>query len=109
MPGALVQSLDVDLTVPVLVPVALLLYDVELDVGGGARRAFQSICAWVPRLVAVALRSDCRAMRRSRYVSTVASTTNHTQTTCGRLSGSVAASLVMVSAMAPSSPCEGAP
>ena len=39
---------------------------------------------------------------------TVASTTNQTPMTCGRLGGSVAASLVMASVMAPSSPCEEA-
>ena len=41
----------------------------------------------MPRLVAVALLSGCLAMRRSRCVSTVASTTNQTQTRCGRWAG----------------------
>ena len=36
----LVYCLDVGLRVPVLVPVGLLLHDVELDVGGEAAEAF---------------------------------------------------------------------
>ena len=40
MRGALVHCLDVDFTVPVLVPVGLLLHDVELDVGGEAAEGF---------------------------------------------------------------------
>ena len=38
--GALVYCLHVDLPVPVLVPVGLLLHDVELDVGGEAAEGF---------------------------------------------------------------------
>ena len=58
---------DVAFTFPVLVPVGVLLHDVELDVGGGGlRTAFQGISLGVLRLVAVALWSGCRAMRRSR-------------------------------------------
>ena len=69
VPGVLGHRLDVVLTVPVLVPVGLLLDDVELDVGGEAVEGL-----WI----------CCRAMRRSRCVSTVASTTNQSRTTCGR-------------------------
>ena len=81
---ALVYCLVVGLTISVLVPVALLIHDVELDIGRRLRRAFQSSSAWMPRLVAVALWSGCLAMRRSRCVSTVASATNQTRTMCGR-------------------------
>ena len=38
--GALMHCLDVDLTVPVLVPVGLLCHDLELDVGGEAMEGF---------------------------------------------------------------------
>ena len=72
------------------------------------RRAFQSSGAWVPRLVALALCSGCLAMRRSRCVSTVASTTTQTRTTCGRWAGRWVAISAMRSAMAPSSPWEEA-
>ena len=41
MRGALVHCLDVELTIPVLVPVGLLLHDVALHVGGEAAEAFQ--------------------------------------------------------------------
>ena len=78
----LVRCLDVDLSIAVLVSVGLLLHDVKhAGGGGGLRGAFQSTSAWVPTLVAVALCGGCRAMRRRRCVSTVASTTNATQTT----------------------------
>ena len=40
MRGALVHCLDVDLTIPILVPVGLLRHDVELDLGGGAAEGF---------------------------------------------------------------------
>ena len=46
--GALVYCLDVDLTVPILVPVGLLLHDLELDIGGEAAEGFpkhQRFCA----------------------------------------------------------------
>ena len=62
----------------------------------------------MPRLVALALWSGCLVMRRSRCVSTVASTTNQTPTLCGRWAGRSAAISAMESAMAPSSPWEEA-
>ena len=48
MRGALVHCLDVDFTVPLLVPVGLLLHDVELEVVGEAAEGFPE------RLVAAA-------------------------------------------------------
>ena len=51
----------------------------------------------------MALWSGCRAMLRGRCVPTLPSTTNQTRRTCRRSAGSVAASLVIVPAMAPSS------
>ena len=40
MRGTLVHCLDVDFTVPILVPVGLLLHVFELDVRGGAAEGF---------------------------------------------------------------------
>ena len=72
-------------------------------------KAFQSISACVPRLVAVELWNSCRAMRRDRCASTLAPTLNQTWTTCWRSAGRVGAGLVMACVMAPSSPCEESP
>ena len=43
MRGPLVHCLDANLTIPVLVPVQLLLHDVELDVGGEAAEGFHTV------------------------------------------------------------------
>ena len=63
----------------------------------------------MPRLVTVASWSGCLAMRRSRCVSTVVSTTNQTRTTCGRWAGTWAEISVMASASSPTSLSEEAP
>ena len=105
MCGQLVHCLDVDSTVPVLVSVGLIFHDVQL----GLWRAFHSISAWVPRLLALALWSGCPIMQKNRCVTPVASTTNETPTVFGRSAGSVVASLPLASAVAPGFPCEGAP
>ena len=85
MHGALMHCLDVNLTIPVLVPLGLLLQDVELDIGGEAAGGFSRASAlqcrgssmW-PCGVVVVL---CRGVG---VLSAVVSTTNQTRATCGR-------------------------